>query len=111
MSLAELFELPKTDSDWAMWSFAHQAFHHDVDQTIARTYSVTLAEYALDPFNPTDTQWLYNHQESHNARNAVLGVKGYDLTNLDLSNEQSVIDWINLHASEEQYAAEKLNLS
>src|SRR5215831_11435172 len=78
MSLAQLFELPRNEDEWAMWSFAHASFHHDVDQAIARTYSVTLPEYALDPFNPKDTSWLYNHQVNHSARNSVLGVKGYD---------------------------------
>ena len=111
MSLAQLFEMPRTTEQWAMWSFAHASFHHDVDQAIARTYSITLAEFALDPFNPKDTTWLYNHQVNHSARNAVLGIRGYDLTSVDLSDESSVLDWINLHASEEQYAAQALNLS
>ena len=111
MSLAQLLELPRNEAEWAMWSFAHASFHHDVDQAVARTYSVTLPEYALDPFNPKDTTWLYNHQINHNARNVVLGIQGYDLTSLDLSDEGSVLDWINLHASEEQYAAQVLNLS
>ena len=111
MSLAQIFELPKTTEEWAMWSFAHASFHHDVNWAVARTHSVTLPEYALDPFDPKDTTWIYNHQSSHDARNKVLGIKGYDLTGLDLSDESSVVDWINLHAAEEQYAAQVLNLS
>ncbi len=112
MSLAQLAELPKTPTEWAMWSFAHASFHHDVDQALARPpYSQTIAEFVLDPFDPQDSSWAYNHQTNHNARNAILGIQGYDLTSFDFSDERSMLDWINLHFSEEQYAAQVLNLS
>ncbi len=99
MSLAQIMELPRTEAEWAQWSFAHASFHNDVNQTIARTFSVTLPDYILDPFNPTDGSWIENHQISHDARNKVLGIQGYDLTTLDLSDESSVIEWLNLHAA------------
>ena len=111
MSLAQISELPKTPEDLAMWSFAHASFHHDVDQAVQRIHGVTLPEFALDPFDPRDTAWLYHHAVNHNARNAVLGIQGYDLTNADWSTEETMLDWINLHAAEEQYAAQVLNLS
>lgn len=111
MGLAQIFWLPQTPEDWALWSFAHASFHHDVDQAVARIYGKTLPEFALDPFNPKDSSWLYNHQFNHNARNTVLGIQGTDLTNLDISDESSLLDWIASHAAEEQYAAQVLNLS
>jgi hypothetical protein len=111
MSLAQISNFPETAEEFAQWSFAHAAFHFDVDQAISRLHLTTLPQFVLDPFDPhNNSTWLYNHAFNHNARNTVLGIQGYDLTQADWSDKDSMLDWFNAHFEEEQRAAQILNL-
>lgn len=77
------------------------AHHRDIDQAIFRQHGVLVQEYVLDPFNPKDPgQWAYQHQNMHSAVNAVLGLSGFDLTEVDWTRQDQLAGFIQSNADE-----------
>jgi hypothetical protein len=114
MSLAALFNIPQTEDQLAEWSFANAAMHTDIVRLIFQKYGQELQQYVLDPFVPTDPDgmqtWLYQHQIMHQQMDAVLGISGYDLTDVDFTNQGILAGWIQSHANEHVQAGQILGL-
>jgi len=111
MSLIVLYEPPKTQADLNVWSFANASQHRDINRVIFETTGDILPDFVLDPFDPNDmNSWLYQHQMMHNAQNAVLGIAGFNLTELDWSNEAELATWLWNHGQEHYQAAQILEL-
>lgn len=111
MSLAGIFNVPKTDIELAEWSFVHMANHRDIIRVIYQLAVVALPEYVLDPFDPNDTGvWQRQHQQMHQQMNAVLGTSGFNLLGLDWHNENGTAAWITLNATEHRAACNILKL-
>ena len=109
--LANLFNVPQTDSERATWSFDHMAHHRDINAAIYRLIAVALPEYILDPIDPTDPgQWEDQHQLMHDNQNAILGIQGQDLTGVDWKNPELLTAWIFLNSSEHYQAAQILEI-
>ena len=109
--LADLVNVPRTDEERAIWSFAHMAHHRDINAAIYRLIAVALPEYILDPIDVNDSgQWEDQHQLMHDNENQILGIQGQDLTGVDWKDPQILTAWIFLNSSEHYQAAEILEI-
>lgn len=111
MALASLFNVPSTDIERSQWAFAHMAHHRDINRKIYELLAIALPEFILDPINPAETgTWEYQHQEMHNAQNTILGIAGFDLSELDWGNQNQLAGWIFLQGQEHRQAAAILEI-
>ena len=109
--LANLYNVPGTDSERAQWAFSHAAHHRDISLRIYTLLKVALPEYLLDPIDINDVgQWEYQHQAMHDNQNEILGIKGQDLTGIDWKNPQLTAGWIWLQANEHYQASQILEI-
>lgn len=99
MAVADLYNVPKTPQDFHSWSFAHMAHHRaEVEAIFART-GIQLPIYVLDPVDLENPGvFMYQHQQMHNAIDALTGVDGYDLTDVNLQEDREFSGWIFLNA-------------
>lgn len=99
MALADIFNVPNTDQEMSQWSFAHMDHHRRINAAILASNNVVLPEYILDPVNLADpVAFGLQHQEMHNNTDAILGISGYDLTEVDWSDDGQRAGWIWLNA-------------
>jgi hypothetical protein len=114
MSLAALWNIPETQDQLSAWSFVNAAAHADIIARIFQATGKQLDSFILDPFDPHDEAsfqpWLYQHQAMHQQMDAILGIQGYDLTDVDFSNDGLLAGWIQSHAVEHMQAGQILNL-
>lgn len=111
-SLASLFNVPGTEEENSVWSFAHMASHRDIIRVIYETGGVALAEYSLDPIPVTDMgTWLYQHQQMHNDMNLVLGIRsGLNLTNLEWQDDNARASFVLSNAVEHRMVCNLLGI-
>ena len=110
-AIANIYNVPSTDSELASWAFAHMAHHRDINRRIYELVSISLPEYTLDPIDPNDVgQWEYQHQLMHNNQNQVLGIMGFDLSEVNWQDSNLLAGWIWLNASEHLQAADILEI-
>jgi len=109
--LAALANIPRSDAEWAIWSYAHRDQHLLIRQAIQVQYNVALIEYPLDPI-PLQSlnQWLDWNQISHNDFNGVLGTPSNDLQEADFNDPAQLQAWIYLHLREHEVAASALQI-
>ncbi len=111
MSVAALFNVPRTGDELNEWGFSHMANHRDIIRLIYQIEKVALPEYCLDPINPDDTgTWTRLHQQMHQDMNAALNLAGYDLLGLDWRDENTLAAWIQLNAVEHRAASDLLRI-
>lgn len=113
MAIANLLNVPGTQQELDIWNFAHAAAHVDINRLILETHNVSLPAFVLDPMDPLRTDfynWLYLHQEMHNAQNNVLGISGYDLLDIDWKDPGQRAGWIYLHENEHYQASDILGI-
>lgn len=114
MSLAGLYNVPQDQLQLAQWSFINASAHADIVRVIYQRTGEVLQSYVLDPFDPTNPtsmqNWLYQHQLMHQQMDAVLGIAGYDLLDVDWTDRGQFAAWIDSHASEHLQAGQILNL-
>ena len=110
-SIASLYNVPGTPEEMGIWSFAHAAHHRDINRVIFQKLNVQLPEFVLDPLDLDNVQnWIYLHQLMHNNQDALLGISGYDLTDVSFDDENQFAGWIWLNASEHYQAANTLEI-
>lgn len=101
MGLALIENVPESPASQAEWSFSHQAHHFDVNRLIYQKYGIAVPIYILDPFDPLNPgQWFYQHQTIHQDIDAILGISGYDLLDVDWRDPGQREVWINLNFNE-----------
>ncbi len=114
MSLAALYNIPQTPHQLAEWSFVNASAHADIVRLIFQNYGKVIDSYVLDPFDPRDEDsmqvWVYQHYVMHQQMDAILGIAGYDLTDVDFTNQGILAGWIQSHASEHLQAGQILGL-
>jgi hypothetical protein len=111
VSIAALFNVPRTENELSQWAFAHMASHRDIIRVIYQLGAVALPEYLLDPINPNETgTWERQHQEMHQQMNALLGLDGFDLLGLDWDDQNKLASWVLLNAVEHRQASDLLRL-
>lgn len=107
--IANLANVPSTDSERADWSFAHMAHHRDINEKIYVLTKLALPEYILDPVDPNDTgTWEYQHQLMHDAQNEILGIDGQDLTGINWKDQNILSGWVFLNFNEHYQASQIL---
>jgi len=112
MSVIVLYENPlETPEQLATWSFSNAAAHRDIARVIFGITGDVLPDFPLDPFDPTDmTIWLYQHALMHDAQNAVLGIAGFNLSNVNWGDPGDLAAWLWNHGQEHAAAATILEL-
>lgn len=101
MGLASLYNVPGTPSELDDWAFAHMASHRDIIKAIAQRTGQQLTEYSLDPVPVSNmSTWLYHHQVMHNEMNAAFGLSGFNLTNININDDDSLAGFILANAIE-----------
>jgi hypothetical protein len=106
-----LINSPRTDSEWAIWSYHHYISHTAIRQAIQAKKAVNLVDYAIDPINPSDiTGFLQRNAQLHLEMNGVLGLPSQDIQDVDLSDERQKIAWIEIHHHEHFDAEAALGL-
>jgi hypothetical protein len=109
--LADLYNVPSTDEERALWAFVHMAHHRDINRAIYQLVKVSLVEYPLDPIDVNDTgQWEYQHQLMHDNQNAILGITGNDLTDVNWKDPRLLEGWIFLNRVEHYQASAILGI-
>lgn len=100
MALADLFNVPNSDEEMAKWSFIHMAHHRDLNSAIYAKYGDVLPEYAIDPIDLSDPgSFLDLHQQMHNNNDAITGISGYNLSEVDFNDKSKLAAWIYLNAT------------
>lgn len=98
LSYAEIPEKTETAADWASFSFPHAAQHRDYIRVIFQNFGISLPEYQLDPIDPQNPGlWPYHHQQMHDQINAILGIPGYNLQEIDFSDREGLQAWADLN--------------
>jgi hypothetical protein len=98
MPVADLSNAPASDQELAQWSFAHQDHHRNIIAFIQRTQNVVLPQYVVDPVDTgPNAAWGDLHQTMHNNSDVILGVSGYDVSEVDWKNPDQLASWIWLH--------------
>lgn len=109
--VAALYNVPSTQAELDDWAFAHAAHHRDINRRIYQLRGQQLPEFILDPFDTNDSgTWLYQHQAMHTNQDALLGISGYDLLDIDFRDKNEFAGWIFLNADEHVQAANILEI-
>ena len=109
--VAGIFNVPSTQDELNTWSATHATHHLLIIETIYRLTGTQLLEYVIDPIDPNDSEgWLLQHQYMHNQMDAVLGISGYDLLNVNLRDQNEFAGWVWLNAQEHYQAANILEI-
>ena len=112
--VAVLYEVPTNTQEFLVWSGVHVAHHRDINRAIYQTLKIALPEYMLDPFDPLDeaslNNWLYLHQAMHANQDQILGIVGFDLTDVDWKDREVLEFWTLNHANEHLQAADILEI-
>lgn len=107
MAIAALYNIPTIPRELDDWSFDHMVHHRDVNDQIFLATGIRIDEYVLDPVDPHDLgQWEYQHQAMHQAVNAVLGISGFDLSDVDFLHTDKLAGFIIQNAVEHRQWAD-----
>lgn len=99
--LAALLNVPRTNEEWAIWSWSHRASHDAIRQAIQSQLNINLVDYQVDPMDPHDIAgFLQRNSQLHLDATAAVGLQSHDLQDVNLSNESQKISWIFVHAQE-----------
>ncbi len=101
MAVAGIFNVPGTPEEFSQWSFDNAAHHTDVNRVIFQITGITISNFVIDPMPLNDMgAWLYQHQQLHTVTDQILGVGGFDLSDVDFNDKGQLAGWIQLHANE-----------
>lgn len=110
-NIAGVFNVPGSDEELYQWLTAHAEHHRDINRRIFELFHANLNEFILDPMDPNDNQvWQAQHQVMHQQMDAVLGINGFDLSEVNFNNKDLLTGWIFLNSSEHFQAANILGI-
>ena len=98
MPIAILYNVPLTNEQQSVFDFAHADHHRRMIAQVQQTFGITLDEFVLDPFDPERPDAGLLHQEMHDAIDALYGVAGYDLIDVNWQDQGQRAGWIWLNA-------------
>lgn len=111
MGLATIANIPGNDDTLLEWSFSHMAHHRDINEAIYFKYGIPLPIYPLDPMNTQDLgAFSYWHQTMHTNQNAILGIDGNNLLDVNWDDQGQLTIWINSNFVEHLEATRALDL-
>lgn len=101
MSIAGLYQIPRTQQEIDQWVFDNAADHATIINAISAQKGKLLASYVLDPLPQVDMpNWLWRHQTAHADFDGVLRIGGNDFSSLDFNDPVALEYLIKLHVSE-----------
>lgn len=111
MSLVNLLNVPKNQSDWENFFWANRTQLINIQQAVLKQKSVNLPQYVVYPVADDSVQdFLTNNSQSHQDFNAVLGLQSSDLESVDLKDEKQLEAWVYLNYQELYTASQALNI-
>jgi len=110
MPLNDLLNRPFiSDKEFQKYSFAHWQDHLEIIKGVKDKTGVSLTQYQIYPWNKRAMQeFLINHQNLHNDFNALFGLFGQDLQNVNLEETKEQEVWTDLNFREHQSIRQKL---
>jgi hypothetical protein len=101
---ALLYNMPNDIGAWLEWSVIHQQDHFQIQERIRRKLGLNTIMLPLDPIPFLDDMlgWAMDHQAVHNEMTAAVGIRGFDLTSVDVRRPEELTIWVQLHAIEHQ---------
>jgi hypothetical protein len=109
--VAALANVPGTDQERAIWSFAHAAHHRDIIRVIYQVTRIALPEYILDPIDINDTSiWADQHQQMHSQMDQILGISSFNLDDWNWKDKSSLGSNIFNNFVEHLQAADNLEI-
>lgn len=98
---AGLLSIPPGEGGFEDWSFLHGQDHANLTAALnIEVPSAKLDFRILDPVSADITQWLLDHQRSHDDLSFYTGVTGSDLTTVDFDNPRELQAWIEINWQE-----------
>ena len=106
MTLADLANTPLSRNDMNSWSFAHSDLcQRTITQLNGQGNNLVMQQ--IDPVPLFDVNnFTLRVQTVHNSINAVLGVTGFDLLDLNVKDPESIRSWtFNVFSECQQWTA------
>lgn len=95
MALVDLLNTPKNEAEWEIYSFSNREQVSEIRQAIKVQKNTILRDYVLYPINFDNIKfWLQNNQQAHLDFNAVLGLQGSDLQDVDIKEPNQLQSWV-----------------
>lgn len=111
MSIANLANIPGDEPSLLNWTFAHMDHHRQISAAIQRNTGQILPIFPIDPITPTNMGvFLYQHAQMHQQQNAVLGINGLNLLDVDWRDEAQRATWIFQNFTEHLRASNLLGI-
>jgi len=108
--IAGLYNEFSTEEEKNTWAFTNASHHEQISAAIYRLTGVALPSFLLDPMDVNSKVWLQRHQTMHQNQNAILGINGFNLLEVDLSDEKQRSGWVFLHGQEHYLASNILGI-
>lgn len=109
--IAGIANIPTTEQELLLWATNHATHHVNINQAIFRLTDINLPNFILDPINPDDIGvWEAQHQIEHNNMDAILGITGFDLSEVDFKKTEYLAGWIQLNFNEHYIASNLLGI-
>lgn len=107
MSIASVWSVPASPSDWRWWGNNHWQDHQEIAAAINARGLGPIWVPPLDPVpigNPDALErWLGDwHSQVHQLMDGALGLPGQDLSSVDFQDPTQKSVWINLNAQAHQ---------
>jgi len=101
MGIANLLELPSSNSHWENWFWHNRTDHMLIKNRINALNLGNLVEYPLDPVTGIDQKrWLKDHHNAHIAFNNVINFPSLDLENVNMKDAKQLQSWLWIHYTE-----------
>ena len=111
MSLPILLNVPLDEQGFNVFAQSNDDLHLRFIEAINERTGLQLQRYLLNPIPQADVKgWLQREQQTHNDMNAVFGIAGSDLTDVNWQDKDQRDSWIQLHFSEMQQVAQELGI-
>lgn len=97
---------PHDPAGWGRWRSGHYGDHRQyITMGATATPRIVIPDYDLHAWSDDTgavTAWLNAHYQVHQAIRSASGITGIDLSQVDLSDDQSFIEWQDDHNLEHQ---------
>lgn len=109
--IAGIANIPTTREELLVWATNHATHHVDINRSLYQLTGINLPDFILDPIDPDNTGvWEAQHQIEHDNMDAILGITGFDLSEVDFKKTEYLTGWIQLNLSEHYQAANVLGI-
>jgi hypothetical protein len=96
--------LPKDPIGFSIWLQEHYLEHAQFVQIFQQqTPPIFVPDYNFALWSDdkkVTSAWLESHQAAHQSLRDHTGVSGIDLSDVDLSQDDQFVDWVDSHAAE-----------